>query len=73
MLIEKRIEGTVVQLFDTETGKYTMQYFQAGDQVEYRDEETQKPVKPIKPYLSFDMKQPDDIEDPFVLPRPDIG
>ena len=72
MLIEKRIEGTVVQLFDTETGKYTMQYFQAGDQVEYRDEETQKPVESFPDYLPFDMKQPDDIEDTFVLPRPDI-
>lgn len=63
MIIRKETTGVVVQYFDTNTGKFTSQQFIAGDEVIHCDDATGKSQKPIKPYLQFDMVQPEDIEE----------
>lgn len=67
MLLKKITQGFVVQVFDTEKGRWTSQEFVAGDQTEYEAEDGE-PMDCLKftelvgggdePYLPFDMVQP---------------
>ena len=74
MKINKITTGFVIQVFDTETGKYISQEFVAGE-VDYEDKESQEvlsesqldelakndnfgPYAEEEPYLPFDMVQP---------------
>ena len=59
-IIRKITTGDVIQVFDTETNKFTSQEFVAGD-VEYEDEfgEGTVPTSEVKSsYLEFNMIQP---------------
>lgn len=70
MKIHKITSGFVVQVFDTDTGKYESQTFHAGTQVDYEDstgntldgDEMEKynfgPYTEKEPYLPFIMVQP---------------
>jgi len=57
MIVKKITVGFVVQVYDTETNKYTSQEFVAGDQVDFEDEYG-KAVDSISAYLPFEMVQP---------------
>lgn len=70
MKINKITDGFVIQVFDTETGKYLSQNFTAGANVDYENEQGQTlndldmkqynfgPDAASEPYLPFDMVQP---------------
>ncbi len=73
MIYKKITTGFVVQTFDTAQNKYTNQYFVAGDQVDYEDNNGNLlgkgqldllgyqgfgPYSEVEPYLPFDMVQP---------------
>ena len=65
MLINKITTGFVVQQFDTDKGKYVSQEFVAGNLVEYEDKSGNAVDSSLmqsedgtKPYLPFDMQQP---------------
>ena len=62
MLIHKITEGHVIQIFDTQLGRFISQVFVASGRCEYEDE-TGSPVDPKElgypePYLPYDMISP---------------
>lgn len=67
MLINKITDGFVIQVFDTETGKFVSQTFTCADGCNYEDqagntvESSLLEVDGKEVYLPFDMKQPEDM------------
>lgn len=63
MLIDKITHGFVIQTYDTESKKFVLQEFVAGDQVEYESKDGDPVECPDSaPYLPFFMKQPVEID-----------
>lgn len=69
MLINKITAGFVIQTYDTDAQNWLNQEFIAGDQVDYELEDgtpiniqdfIDRVVDSKEPYLSFDMKKPND-------------
>jgi hypothetical protein len=64
MLINKTTVGFVVQVFDTEKGRFVSQHFVAGDECDYEDEKGDPVDRKLlesggkEAYLAFDMVQP---------------
>jgi len=64
MLVNKVTTGFVIQVFDTETGRFVSQEFVAGDDCQYEDKEGNVvdsellKVEGKEAYLPFDMVQP---------------
>lgn len=58
MKIQKITNGFVIQVFDTETQKFTSQEFIGGDQVEWETENGRPVEDQPDEYLSFEMIQP---------------
>ena len=64
MLVNKVTAGFVVQVFDTELGRFVSQEFVAGDQTDYEDKDGNAveskvlEVDGMQAYLPFDMVQP---------------
>ena len=68
MKINKITTGFVIQTYDTELKQWTGQEFVAGDQTEYEVADIGEIIDPddarpesSKPYLPFQMQQPDEI------------
>jgi hypothetical protein len=65
MLINKITTGFVVQVFDTEKGRFVRQEFTAGDQCDYEDKDGEPVDRKLletdgkEAYLPFDMVQPE--------------
>ena len=71
MLINKITGGFVIQVFDTELGRFISQAFSAGDQCEYEKMPCGTPVESSalevdgkEVYLPFEMVQPEDVPFP---------
>lgn len=66
MRINKITVGFVIQVFDTNLGRFVEQSFTAGDECDYEIEENDEPCSPEllnnadgeEAYLPFDMVQP---------------
>ena len=64
MLVNRVTVGFVIQVFDTDTGRFVSQEFVAGDQCEYEDKDgvpvcsEALEVDGKAAYLPFDMVQP---------------
>lgn len=71
-IVKKITTGFVVQEYDTDTGKFVSQDFVAGDQVDWEDEDGNA-IPEEDAYLSFEMVQPEDMEDGEVEKCPECG
>jgi hypothetical protein len=57
VVVNKIVNGLVIQQFDTETRRFIGQEFIADDEVTFEDEHGER-VKPFDENLAFEMKQP---------------
>lgn len=57
MIVNKIVNGFVIQQFDTETRQFIGQEFIAADEVDFEDKYG-NPVESFDEYSPFEMKQP---------------